>query len=124
MPNASFTPRDDHFHFEEMGDDRRATETAWFSFHYPERRLGGWLYTLIRPNIGTVAGGAWIWGGREGAPLLSNLVDRDDSFRGYAAGTGTTIDEDARRYYHVPYAMRTAWALPVVLSNAARDLGY
>jgi hypothetical protein len=56
-----FTERDDRFHFSEMGSDWWATETAWFSFYCPERRLGGWLYMLARPNIGTVAGGAWIW---------------------------------------------------------------
>ena len=56
-----FTERDDRFHFHEMGDDWWATETAWFSFCHPERRLGGWFYTMVRPNIGTVAGGAWIW---------------------------------------------------------------
>jgi len=37
------------------------TETSWFSFCAPQARLGGWLYTLARPNIGTVAGGAWVW---------------------------------------------------------------
>ncbi len=57
----SFTSRDDGFHFDELGDDWWATETAWFSFHQPARRLGGWLYTLVRPNIGTVSGGCWIW---------------------------------------------------------------
>jgi hypothetical protein len=57
----TFTARDDRFHFDELGDDWWATETAWFSFHHPERRLGGWLYTMARPNIGTVAGGAWVW---------------------------------------------------------------
>lgn len=56
-----FLPKDDRFHFDAMGDDWWATETSWFSFHHPERRLGGWFYTLARPNIGTVAGGAWIW---------------------------------------------------------------
>src|SRR5262245_46101165 len=56
-----FTERDDRFHFDEMSNDWWATETAWFSFHHPERRLGGWLYTMARPNIGTVAGGAWVW---------------------------------------------------------------
>ncbi len=44
-----------------MSDAWWETETAWFSFHHPERRLGGWLYTMVRPNIGTVAGGAWVW---------------------------------------------------------------
>lgn len=57
----AFTPRDDRFHFDQMGDDWWATETAWFSFHDPARRLGGWFYHLFRPNIGTVAGGTWIW---------------------------------------------------------------
>lgn len=61
MEQRVFTPRDDAFHFDEMGDDWWATETAWFSFHHPERRLGGWFYTMARPNIGTVAGGAWVW---------------------------------------------------------------
>lgn len=58
---AAFTERDDDFHFAELGEDWWATETAWFSFHEPARRLGGWLYTLVRPNIGTVAGGCWLW---------------------------------------------------------------
>jgi hypothetical protein len=57
----NFTPRDDGFHFTDMGDKWWMTETSWFSFCHPARKLGGWLYTLVRPNIGTVAGGAWIW---------------------------------------------------------------
>ncbi len=61
MSEHRFTERDDRFHFAEMGDDWWATETAWFSFHHPGRRLGGWLYTMARPNIGTIAGGAWVW---------------------------------------------------------------
>ena len=56
-----FTPRDDRLHSKEMGSDWWGTETSWFSFHHPERRLGGWFYTMVRPNIGTVAGGVWIW---------------------------------------------------------------
>jgi len=56
-----FTERDDRCHFDEMSNDWGATGTAWFSFNHPERRLGGWLYTMARPNIGTVAGGAWVW---------------------------------------------------------------
>jgi hypothetical protein len=61
VTQPAFTARDDRFHFAQMGDDWWATETAWFSFHHPQRRLGGWFYTMVRPNIGTVAGGAWIW---------------------------------------------------------------
>lgn len=62
MNSASpFGPQDDEFHADQMSDRWWETETAWFSFCVPERRLGGWLYSLIRPNIGTVAGGAWVW---------------------------------------------------------------
>ena len=56
-----FTAADDGFHFDVMSDRWWETETSWFSFHHPERRLGGWFYTMVRPNIGTVAGGIWIW---------------------------------------------------------------
>ena len=55
----TFDASDDAFH--EIGDRWWATETAWFSLSVPERRLGGWLYVLVRPNIGTVSGGAWVW---------------------------------------------------------------
>lgn len=56
-----FKPEDDGFHFHVMSDRWWETETSWFSFHHPQRRLGGWFYTMVRPNIGTVAGGAWVW---------------------------------------------------------------
>ena len=56
-----FTERDDDFHFAEMGDRWWMTETSWFAFCNPAEKLGGWLYTMARPNIGTVAGGAWVW---------------------------------------------------------------
>jgi hypothetical protein len=56
-----FTARDDRFHFDQMSDRWWETETCWFSFHNAERKLGGWLYIMVRPNIGTVAGGAWVW---------------------------------------------------------------
>lgn len=55
------TARDDGFHFGEMSARWWITETAWFSFCKPEMKLGGWLYSMFRPNIGTVAGGAWVW---------------------------------------------------------------
>ena len=54
---SDFTAKDDSFHFDQMGDRWWQTETAWFAFCHPERKLGGWLYTMARPNIGTVAGG-------------------------------------------------------------------
>jgi hypothetical protein len=61
MRSVQFDAKDDGFHFTTMTDRWWETETCWFSFHHRERRLGGWIYLLVRPNIGTVAGGAWIW---------------------------------------------------------------
>ena len=58
---SEITASDDQFHFAQMGERWWMTETAWFSFCVPERKLGGWFYTMVRPNIGTVAGGAWVW---------------------------------------------------------------
>jgi hypothetical protein len=58
---SGFGPKDDYFHFNEMSERWWETETAWFAFCVPERKLGGWLYTHVRPNIGAVAGGAWVW---------------------------------------------------------------
>jgi len=52
-------PADDDFHT--PNDHWFFHETAWFWFYVPERKLGGWLYNWVRPNIGTVAGGAWVW---------------------------------------------------------------
>lgn len=56
-----FRPEDDNFHAATMSEGWWETETSWFSFHNAQRRLGGWLYSMVRPNIGTVAGGAWVW---------------------------------------------------------------
>lgn len=61
MSHLQFSARDDAFHFDQMSDRWWETETCWFSFYHPQRKLGGWLYTMVRPNIGTVAGGAWVW---------------------------------------------------------------
>ena len=58
---AVFGPEDDALHTAVMSDRWWETETSWFSFHHAERRMGGWFYTMVRPNIGTVAGGIWVW---------------------------------------------------------------
>jgi len=60
VPNSEdFAPSDDGLH--DPGDDFYFTETYWFSFFAPERGLGGWLYSGVRPNAGVTAGGCWIW---------------------------------------------------------------
>ena len=72
-----FTADDDGFHGHLAGDDWWFTETAWYSFHHRARALGGWFYTMVRHNIGTVAGGAWVWDGSANlpwdVPYCSNL---------------------------------------------------
>jgi len=37
------------------------TETNWWSFNVPERKLGGWLYTQALGVQQVVNGGAWVW---------------------------------------------------------------
>ena len=42
-------------------DDPEWSETCWFSFSVPERRLSGQLYPFFRPNLGVCAGAAYLW---------------------------------------------------------------
>ncbi|WP_236731976.1 DUF7065 domain-containing protein [Mycolicibacterium peregrinum] len=57
--SEDFAPSDDGLH--ESGSEFYFNETYWFSFFAPERGLGGWLYSGIRPNAGVTTGGCWIW---------------------------------------------------------------
>lgn len=45
------------------------TETAWFSFNVPDRRMGGWFYNQILATQGVCNGGAWVWDDSD-APAL------------------------------------------------------
>jgi len=51
---------DDEFH-DPTSDDPFWTETCWFTFTVPERRLSGQLYPFFRPNQGVTSGGAYFW---------------------------------------------------------------
>lgn len=51
---------DDEFH-PPTTDDPYWTETCWFTFTVPERRLSGQLYPFFRPNQGVAAGGVYFW---------------------------------------------------------------
>jgi hypothetical protein len=53
------TPDDDAFH--PASDHWWETETAWFSFSIPERRIGGWFYNQVLATQGVCNGGAWVW---------------------------------------------------------------
>lgn len=52
-------PDDDGFH--SFSDHWWETETAWFGFNVPERRMGGWLYNQVLAVQGVCNGGAWVW---------------------------------------------------------------
>jgi hypothetical protein len=54
------THPDDEFHPPAV-DDPSWTETCWFTFTVPGRRLSGQLYPFFRPNLRVVAGGAYFW---------------------------------------------------------------
>ena len=50
----------DRFH-PPTSDDPYWTETCWFTFAVPERRLSGQLYPFFRPNQRVTSGGAYFW---------------------------------------------------------------
>ena len=51
---------DDRFH-EPADADPFWTETCWFTFAIPERKLSGQLYPFFRKNQGVTSGGAFFW---------------------------------------------------------------
>lgn len=60
-PDAApgLTPADDDFH--PRDDDPWWTETVWFAWMVPERRLLGYFYPVFRPNLGIQAGGVLVF---------------------------------------------------------------
>ncbi|SEG88551.1 hypothetical protein SAMN04489712_12229 [Thermomonospora echinospora] len=54
-----FTPADDDLH--PSSGDFYETETFWYSFFVPERKIGGWLYASVRSTLGATGGGMWMW---------------------------------------------------------------
>ncbi len=60
MTEQIFQPIDDDFHAATPGD-AWFTETSWFSFNVPERKMGCWLYGWARKNMNTTGGGVFVW---------------------------------------------------------------
>jgi hypothetical protein len=54
------SPRDDRFH-PPARDDPHWSETSWYGFQVPERRLAGAVYPLFRPNLGTCSLSVHVW---------------------------------------------------------------
>src|SRR5271165_459790 len=95
-------PEDDCFH--EATDNWWETETAWFSFNVPVRKMGGWFYNQVLANQRTCNGGAWVWDDsdagslyearHQGLPLPDGLDLRDV---GLPNGNHITMIEPLRR---------------------------
>jgi hypothetical protein len=47
------------------------TETTWWGFMVPDRRLGGMIYTLFRPNLGVATLVTQVWSDEHVAPWAS-----------------------------------------------------
>jgi hypothetical protein len=54
-----FTPEDDCYH--QLSDDPYETETNWWSFNIPERKIGCWIHTPYYPNRKTVTWRIFVW---------------------------------------------------------------
>jgi hypothetical protein len=101
------SPVDDDFHAP-TDDSWWFHETAWFWFFVPERKLGGWLYNYVRPNIGVAGGGCWIWDDTAFSPFevpyyanYSNLPlpeVRDLRDFSFPSGTSVKVLEPLKRY--------------------------
>jgi hypothetical protein len=57
---VELTAADDDFHAP-AEDDPLWTETAWFGFAVPERRLAGAIYPVFRTNQGVCSSGVYVW---------------------------------------------------------------
>lgn len=64
------TPDDDRFH--PATDHWWETETAWFAFSIPERRIGDWFYNQVLATQQVCNGGAWVWDDSPGDALYSS----------------------------------------------------
>lgn len=53
------TSDDDNFH--ERDDSPWWTETCWFAWMVPERKMLGYFYPIFRPNLGIQAGGVLVF---------------------------------------------------------------
>jgi hypothetical protein len=100
-------PEDDNFHVP-PNDNWWWHETCWFWFFVPERKLGGWLYNYVRPNIGVAGGGCWVWDDTSHSilevPYYANYTNlqlpAERDLRKFRFPTGTTVEmlEPLKRY--------------------------
>ena len=58
-PHLAFMPEDDCYH--QLSNDPYETETNWWSFNIPERKIGCWIHTPYYPNRKTVTWRIFVW---------------------------------------------------------------
>ena len=58
-PHLAFMPEDDCYH--QLSDDPYETETNWWSFNIPERKIGCWIHTPYYSNRKTVTWRIFVW---------------------------------------------------------------
>ena len=57
--DLSFGPADDCYH--RLSDDPFETETNWWSWNVPERKIGGWIHAPYYPNRNTLTWRIFVW---------------------------------------------------------------
>ena len=110
--DLTFLPQDDCYH--PLSDDPYETETNWWSWNIPERRMGGWIHAPYYPNRKTVTWRIFHWGPDgydparmayyrkvEEAPMPENPDLRDITFPG---GGYRLKMLDPGVKYHITYA--------------------
>lgn len=110
--DLAFKPEDDCYH--QLSDDPYETETNWWSFNVPERKIAGWIHTPYYPNRKTVTWRIFVWDadgidpGRlayykkvEEAPMPDNPDLRDITFPG--GGYSLKMLEPGMKY-HLAYS--------------------
>lgn len=82
------TPQDDLLHPGKNAAIAHETlsETQYFSFTIPEKKIHSYLYLWHHPNLGTVSGGAFVWQGSKRHPVEAEINDyrlfmRDDPLK-------------------------------------------
>jgi hypothetical protein len=106
----SITAADDDWH--DLSPHWWETETNWWGFYVPERRLAGALYTQALGNQHTCNGGAWVWDDSSAGSIYERFQrglpfpDRGDQRHiTFPNGVSVSVLEPLRRY-------RTTYADP------------
>ena len=125
--DLTFRPEDDRYH--PLSDDPYETETNWWSWNIPERKMGGWIHAPYYPNRKTVTWRVFHWGPDgydqarmayykkvEEAPMPENPDLRDIAFPG---GGHTLKMLEPGMKYHITYEDKERdFALDFVFTGA------